>query len=272
MALKKQYSFPNQPIPLFGAPKDVSAVNTNSIYSAEIAKRYTIGTKYETWDGKVFRYAWNGGVALVQALMTQSGVPSAKTVSIAQTGYAKAVGDTAVTVLVTTGGIAASEPWTNEDALEGGHMVCAAVSPAVLGDTYRIVASKMVDETHIDLTLDSPVRNAIAATGEVTLMTSRFSRTVVVPVTTATGPVAGVPLCPVPIGYYYWAQTKGPCPMIVDTGDTITVGALAGIPAANAVAGACGAATATLFAFPVYGRVLSVAAADKVALIDLMLE
>ena len=272
MALAKQFNWPNQPITVFGGPPDASGTDINAIYTAEATKRFTIGTKYETWDGRVFRYAHNGGVALVQALMTQSAVQSAKTVSIAQTGHAKAVGQTDVTCLVTTGGIAATESWTYENALEGGWMICASVSPAVLGDTYMIVASKMISETIINITLDRPIKNAIGATGEVTLMTSRFSYTIVVPVTTATAPPAGVPLVPVPINYYFWAQTKGPCPMIVDTGDTITVGAMGGIPATNAVAGAVGAATATLHAFPTYGRVLSVAAGDKVALIDLDLE
>ena len=244
----------------------------DSIYESSATADYIIGTRVQTWDGRVFRYAKAGATSLVQALMTQGAVPSAKCTSIAQTGYAKAVGDTTVTVLVTTGGIAAGEPWTYEDALVGGTMVCASVSPAVLGDVYDITSSVMIDETHISLTLASPIRNAIAATGEVSLVMSKYSRTVVMPTTTATASAAGVPLCPVPAGYYYWAQTKGPCPMIVDTGDTIVIGALAGIPATNAVAGTAGAATATLYQFPIYGRVLSVAAADKVGLIDLMLD
>ena len=147
-----------------------------------------------------------------------------------------------------------------------------SVSPAVLGDYYMIVKSKMVSETLIDIWLDSPIRNAVAANGLVSFVQNKYHTVVVAPATTLTSRPAGVPLCPVPIGHYFWAQTKGPCPMITDTGDTVTVGAMGGVPATNAVAGAVGAATATLYAFPIYGRVLQVGAADTCSVIDLMIE
>jgi hypothetical protein len=43
-------------------------------------------------------------------------------------------------------------------------------------------------------------------------------------------------------------------------------------PSFEDAAGTAGAATSTLYAFPVYGRVLQLGAADKYAIIDLMLE
>lgn len=254
------------------APLVDPSLSRGGVFAASATQECFLGAKLDLKDGRVFRYAQAGGTALVQAFMTQGAVPSAKCTAIAQTGYAKAVGSTEVRVLVTTGGIAATEAWTYENALAGGLMVCAATSPVVLGDVYKIVASKMYDETHIDLLLETPIRNAIGATGTITLVMGKYARTIVMPATTATATAAGVPLCPVPINYFYWSQVRGLCPMVVDTGDTITIGAYAGIPATNAVAGTVGAATSTLFAFPVYGKVVSVAAADTVAVIDLMLE
>ena len=45
-----------------------------SIYEDSATQHFMLGTKLELGDGRVFRYASNGGVALVQARMNQSGV------------------------------------------------------------------------------------------------------------------------------------------------------------------------------------------------------
>ena len=265
--------FPCTPLSPGALPMDFSGSTEYGYLTAEATQKHAIGRLCETWDGKRFRYSKAGTVALVQALMTQGPVISAKQIGQVQTGYGAAVGaKDAIRCLVTTGGIAAAESWTFENALVGGELVCHSVSPAVLGDTYTIVKSKMYSKTLIDIWIDRPIKTAIGATGLVSLLQPKFDRTIVVPVTTATALPAGVPRVPVPAGYYYWSQTKGPCPMIVDTGDTVVVGSKVGIPGTNAVAGACGVATATGFAFPIYGTCIQVSAADTVALIDLELE
>ena len=153
--------------------------------------------------------------------------------------------------------------------------MCNKVSPAVLGDIYGIVASKLQStDTLRDLKLSTPWRNAMLATGEISLNYNAFFKTVVHPTTTATAPVAGVPLCPVAIGYYYWSQVKGPAPVMVDTGDTIEIGSYVGCPRTNAVAGACGPVTTvtTEQLRTVWGRAMSIAAADEPALINLCIE
>ena len=124
----------------------------------------------------------------------------------------------------------------------------------------------------MDLVLAEPLRNAIAATDKVTLIPSRQMATVVAIATTLTGPAAGVPLVDVTAAYYYWAQTKGPAPIIVDTADTLVVGGKAGVPATDAIAGTCGTTTATAYAFPIYGTVLWIGTAAEPALINLELE
>ena len=124
----------------------------------------------------------------------------------------------------------------------------------------------------MDLVLGEPLRNPIAATDKVTLVASRWQATIVTPVTTATAAVAGVPPVDVTAANFYWAQTKGPAAMIVDTGDTLVVGGKGGIPSTDAVAGAVGTSTATGLAFPFYGTVMSIGAAGEAALINLELE
>ena len=256
-----------------GSPMDFAGSTEFGPFTADATQRHAIGRGYETWDGRKFRYGKAGGTALVQALMTQQAVQTSKHIGQVQTAYGVAVGaQEKIRCLVTTGGIAAGEEWTVENALAGGYLSCHSVSPAVLGDYYMIVKSKMVSETLIDIWLDSPIRNAIGATGLLTFHPNKYFGTIVAIQTTLTGRGVGVPLVPVPADYFYWGQTKGPCPMIVDSGDTITVGAKVGVAATNGVAGTCGAATSTLYAFPIYGTCLEVSTGDTVALIDLELE
>jgi len=238
-----------------------------SIYESSVTQNYMLGTKFEANDGRVFRYSKAGGTALVQAYMTQTAVKDSKFVEIAQTGHAQAVGYKQISVLCTTGSAA------GENDFSGGWLVCNKVSPAVLGDIYHIAASKLQStDTILDLELTTPWRTAMLATGEISLNYSRFFKTVVLPATTATAQPAGVPLCAVPIGYYYWSQVKGPAPVVKDAGDTLVIGAYAGVPATDAAAGTCGNATATAYAFPVYGRVMSLGDDSEPALIDLCLE
>jgi hypothetical protein len=130
----------------------------------------------------------------------------------------------------------------------------------------------MLSETVIQLELATPLRRAIAAAEFVVLTPNRYFKALVAIQTTLTGRALGVPNVALTAAYYGWLQTQGPCTCQIDSGDTVTVGALAGVAATNAIAGTVGAATSTLYAFPVYGRVMQVGAADKYGVIDLMLE
>ncbi len=236
-----------------------------SIYEQSATQTHKLGTKLEYGDGRKFRYSKNGAVALVQALMTQTAVEESKAVAIVQTGHAQIVGAEDLTVLVTT---ASASP---ENAFAEGMMTCNKVSPAVLGDVYKIVASKLQStDTLLDIKIEYPgIRNAIGATGEVSLSYNRWYNTVVHPVTTATAPAAGVPLIPVTANYYYWAQTGGPAPLMVDTGDTIVIGGSVGVAGTSAVAGACGTRVTTKYE---WGVVMSIAAADETALVYLTID
>lgn len=248
-----------------------------SIYEDSATQNFMLGTKLELADGRVFRYAYNGDVALVQARMNQSGVTAATYfTAIAQTGYAQVVGDLDIRVLVTTGAIAGTAIGYKENAFSGGWLVCNKVSPAVLGDIYQIVASKMVDETHIDLKLATPWRNAMLATGEVTLTVSKFYWSTVFAAFAETAPANGVALCPVPINYYYWSQVKGPCPLDLDGSETYVIGEMVGCPTTLGTPGAGGEfVVASAAAHQPWGVCMEIANAGtggEPGLVDLNLE
>jgi len=260
--------------PFSGLALVTPGTSKQDIYEASATQQHMLSTKLDMQDGRVFRYAKGGAVALVQALMGQTAVKDSKFVEIVQTGYAQVVGDTDITVLCTTGSAA------GENDFSGGWLVCNKVSPAVLGDIYGILASKLQTgaDTKLDLKLASPWRNAMGVTGEISLNYSKFFKTVVNAAYNQTAAVIGVPLCPVPIGYYYWAQVKGPAPLMVDTSETLEIGDMVACAVTLAVPGACGPWTHVTTGDSTYqmsrpwGTAMSIAAADEPALIDLCLE
>ena len=236
------------------------------VYGAMPTPAYRLGMKYDDQFGRRFRYSKGGGAALVQAYMTQTGIVNTGYYSvIPQTAYPQVAGARKIRVLVVTGGLAAAA----ENDFAGGWLMCNKVSPAVLGDIYPIVYSNQPAETLVDLELATPIRNAWLATAELTLNYSKFFKTVAYAAAAATGQAVGVPLGPVPIGYYYWSQVRGPCPLMVGNGDTLTIGQPVGCAATLAAAG-CAAARASTKDF--WGIAISIATGDEPGLVDLRLE
>lgn len=269
-----QQTFPSNPIEWPAQPRDETGNNTNlGILTDDDTQRYAIGTLHKTWNGKKFRYAKMGAADIAAGLMMQSAPDSSKHIAVAQTSHAQAAGSTTVTCLVTTGGIAAPDNFAQKNAIAGGSVSWYTDGTAsTLVQTNEVISSVMLSETLIKLELATPLRRAVVATEHVMITPNLYFEALVAIQTTLTGRAIGVPNVPLSSGNFGWLQTKGPCAMLIDDGDTITIGALAGVPATNADAGTAGAATATLFAFPIYGRVIQVGAGDKYGMIDLMLE
>jgi hypothetical protein len=236
-----------------------------SIYEQSATQKYALGTRLEYPDGRVFRYAKNGAVALSKALMTSSAAISAYGLEEAQATYGTAaeIGDIELDLDVTTGGT-----WVEDEYAEGFLVVNKSTG---IGDIYKILANKInvSDDTLMRVRLETPLRTALAAGSEITMVKSPWRDVIVMP-TTAEGTPAGIPLIDVTIAYYCWLQTRGYAPCIVDTSETVVKGEPAGYPATPNVAGACGpigADTDALWGVGVY-----VATAAETAILDLKLE
>lgn len=222
---------------------------------------YDLGTKLEARDGRLWRYAKAGAVQLSPGLMTQAPAIAAELINEVQTGYTTNIGDASITVLVTT-----SSGLTPAD-LAGGYLVVR--DGAGEAHYYKIsTAVWLTSDTVLTITLDEPIIVATAATSEVTLVPNRYNGAIVAP-TTLTANCIGVPNLTVTANNYFWAQRRGPCAMVVDTGDTLVVGENAGYPATIAVAGAVGVPAVT---DDVWGRVITVGAAGETALVELKME
>jgi len=235
------------------------------IYEESSTQKYHLGTKVEYSDGRIFRYARNGGVALSKALMCTSEALYARAVEELQGTYGTSaeVGDQEIDIDVTTGGT-----WVEDEFGDGFLVVNKATG---IGDIYKILANKIngSDDTLMRVLLETPIRTALAAASELTFVKSAWREVDVMP-TTAEGTPAGIPLIDVTVNYFCWLQTGGYAPCIVDTSETLVKGGPAGYPDTPNVAGACGPiATDT---DTTWGTAVYIATEAETAILDLKLE
>jgi len=231
------------------------------IFEESETQKHRLGARFIDGD-RTFRYAKNAAVTLGKALMTQSQVVATGTHEIIQTGHTWVAPDISGTMLITTGGTYVANEFT--DGWFMGNQVASAI-----GDIYRVMASEInsSDDTIISLELETPIRNAILATTEMSLIPNRFYDVVIHPDTTATGYATGVPLIDITASYYFWAQTAGPAPFITDGGATIVIGDDVGIGTTDD--GTCMERVTLLQSF---GNVLLVGDVDEASLVNLNID
>lgn len=254
--------YPNTPIFAPGVPMDPAGTAELGLFTASATQQHALGRRCELADGRKFRYCKNGAVALSSGLMVQAAAPVAELSNEIQTGYTTAVGDTIIRVLLTTG----SGVTTN--SLAGGTLIIQDGTGE--GYAYTIKGNKWITgDTVAELELFDAIRAATAATSEFTIIGSIYNGTIVTPADAITAVSIGVPNCAVEANYYFWAQTAGLCPMVVDAGETLVVGEAAGYPASPGTAGAVGVPAVTDH---IWGTVVYIGAAGETALIKLNLE
>jgi len=247
-------------------PVPSNAVPDSYVYSSSTDQKYALGTLLDLEDGRRFRYAKNGATILYKALMAQAAAIETKWETITQTAKTAAVGDYDIPVLITTGSGLAANEW------DEGWLIVESTLAAGIGDMYKI-ASHTLHATAPTVTIQDPggVRTALDASQVCTIIRSPYMAVIVTPAAAnPTGQAMGVPLIDIPISSYGWLQTRGPCPLIVDTGETLVLGTPVGFTSAGiTVAGTCGK---TAVDDATYGQALTNAAAAEAGIVNLMLE
>jgi hypothetical protein len=186
-------------------------------FSTEIFKTYTspvakLGTPMEDPHGGRFRFAQNGAVALAAARLVQATVPVAAHVGMAVQA-AQPAGS--YTIAVTMGATAVV---ANEYADGYVYINDAGADVTTEGYMYRVKSHPAAAASGVlTLTLyeDTPVKIALTTNGKATLVHNRHYGTLIHP-SPPTAPVVGVTRCAVPANAYYWAQTKGLCPVLTE--------------------------------------------------------
>ena len=239
-----------------------------NIWTPTADQKHMLGMEFSTNDGRTFRYCKNGSTALAKNLLVQSEAPAAGLVDELQTAYGVSAGEKVFDVLVTTG-----NGLSNGELADGIMIVNQGTSATDEGDIYVIKTNKWTTSDtvlSVEIADEGGVRNAIAATSNITIIKNPY-RDVIVKPTALTSTVVGVTTSIVAADYYFWAQTKGPASVLVDAGDTIVIGEPAGQPGTAGTAGAIGL-VANDGTDPVYGTVMYAAAAADYAIINLSIE
>lgn len=234
------------------------------IYEESSTQKAELGRFLDFEDGRRFRYCLaNGGIT--KGHMCSAAAVVANDNTVTQTGMTVAlsngyIGETVINVLLA----AATTLNLYEDGwftVEGG---------TGLGQIHKIKKNKAggsSTSSPCELTLYDPLIVALDATSIISLTINRYKDVIVTPVAEVATPI-GVPLITITDNYYFWAQTRGYCCIVVGDGETITIGQQAAIddtdPGATADRGS--------YTEKAWGIIVQIAAADTYATIDLKLE
>lgn len=228
-----------------------------SIYEESSTALHSLGDCCALPGGRIFTYCKNGAVALMDGHLLQAAVPVLAHLNCVL-GASAVVG--ATKLYVTFGASSAAANYYAEGYLH--------FNDEIPEGTYYKVKSHLAipGSTSIYVNLYDPlVKAATIAVSQVTLTKAKEDSLIVAPNAGLSAPLVGVSLIDVTIGYYFWAQTYGPCAVLVSTGATIVIGQPVGLGGTDD--GAIGPIAA--FTTDVVGTTMRVNAATEYALIFL---
>jgi len=189
----------------------------------EATPSHELGEKMYTADGRAFRYAKAGAVALVSGSLLQG--PAEATGNQSRIVAAAAVGATSVTTTDTV--------TVTANQYAGGFVVVTGEAGTGTGWQYRIKSHPAATAAVCTFTLEDPIQVALTAATQVDLVANLYNGVIINP-TTASGAVVGVAINEVTAGQYGWIQVEGLCTVYQE--GTTTVGGL--VVASNGSAGA----------------------------------
>ena len=292
MALGTGLNYPMtqyKPVPLPGGVIDGEigeALLTQGVYDVSSTQNYMLGTMFKSKTGKKFRYNLNGSVILGASgstgLLTQAPADDTHFVTQTQTyNYVNAVkGSYEIAVDIATGSTAV------ENSLAGGRLVVVSGALPGFGDAYEIVASKIdATDTCMHLLLATALRTSFAATTVISLYANPYSKVVVWPHGSTLKKLTGFTVAPspysavgvVPAANYFWGQTAGETPVLVDStnpaaGIPIMPSAATDGAVADANYATTGTTGVTTLGVPIIGTMRNIGASGYVGLADICID
>ncbi len=226
-------------------------------FTSSTTQIHDLGTRVETDDGRVFRYALAGAADLVAGNVLQG--PAVTPNHLANTPPTTAIG--ALSFTYTPG----STLGTANQYAGGWLQVDTAVGN---GYTYEVSGHAAFNSgTAFTLYLKDPIQIALAAgSSKVGLMANPYRGVIQFPVTTATGVVAGVATYIITATQWGWIQTWGICSVLI--AGTPALGA--GVMTPSTVAGSAVVVTTTNLVVAQYvGNMAQVGVDTKNNFVDL---
>ena len=238
-----------------------------SIYEESSVAKTDLGRFIDFQDGRRFRYCQADG-AITKGHVAAGGAVVANDNTVTQTGMTVAlsngyIGEKVINVLLAAA--------TTANLYAGGYLTVEGGTG--LGQIRKIKSNKAGGASvaaPCEVTLYDPLEVALDATSIITLTKNKYKDVIVAPAGTDVAPLIGVPLISITDDYYFWAQTRGYAPIVVDDSATLTIGETVSIGATDA--GAVVGATDAHAEYQQVGVVVQIAAADTYATIDLELE
>jgi hypothetical protein len=181
------------------SPQEVNATNVN--------KLARLGSVGQTADGRKYRYAQNGAVAL-SAGKTVNAIAKVANHTTQTVQAAAAAGSYSVSVTV------GATAMTTEQYTDG-YLVVKDV--AGFGSAYRIASHTTVSASGgvVTVSLQEPLVTALTTSSIVSFVASPWSAVVVAPAAAAEV-VVGVPQLAVPASAYFWTQVGGMASVLSD--------------------------------------------------------
>ena len=199
-------------------------VVAQDLYTYSTVQQQQLGDKAFSSDGRAFRYARAGAVALVPGNVLQGPAVVASHVNLTPTAVA-AVG--ATTITVTLGATAAT---LNQYA--GGYAV-VEIGTTGAGQTLLITSHPAANASAtLTLTLSDAVQVATSGTVTVSLIANPYNGVIQSIATTITSTVVGVAVGAIPAASFGWVATRGIAATLV-SGVPI-VGSSVGVPTTTA--------------------------------------
>lgn len=233
------------------------------IFHSTVDKRFPLGAIAESRDGRLWRYCRNGAAVLGKALMNQTSTQVDHWFDEPQTvsggAVVAAVGDKSITLLVQTAPTA--DQW-----VDGYLVVCNGTGEY---NMYIIKEHTLTTNPVVQIADRGGFRVVTIDATDISIVMNKYRDVIVTPYAAHTNVMTGIALVDIPINYFFWSQTKGPCPLRQDATDTPAIGNYC--CQSDSVAGQ-GATLAAIADDIVYGTVMSAAATSETLLVDLALE
>jgi len=205
--MSTMFTKPFRPLDWVASPHDFTGDNQLGIYTQDTTQRYVYGTRYLTWDGRVFKY-FHAGAGITTShvdygLYFHGGHRSAWYLTFANTHN---VGDTSVIVTFAT-----SDTTTcAEDELAGGYMIM--YKSGIANQQVRQIVGNTADATSIvTVYLDAPLATVLTGlTDAYEVLANPWAdlRSAHADNNTSSS-MAGMPVTPVASGSNSWVQTWG---------------------------------------------------------------
>lgn len=206
----------------------VAQAMPQNLFESSTTALLSLGERVATQDGRAYRYAYAGAVALVPGTLLQAPAEITNHENLAPA--AAAIGATQVTVTLGATAVTANQ-------YAGGYLM-VTVTPGQ-GYQYLIASHPAAAlSTTVVLTLSDPIQVALTTSSRCDLVANPYNGVVINPTTATSAPI-GVAVYPLPINTYGWIQVSGAACVLAD--GTVTVGT--NLVASNGTAGAVEATT-----------------------------